>query len=114
MYWYTHPEVIPFEKAAPWFLALYPLVFAQNVLTTGLLSYKIWAQHRHSLAHGVIHSADSRTLGYVARIMIESAMFYTLQLLIIIVLISIDHPATFLFTSCMVPSIGAHFFTLGP
>ncbi|PPQ65507.1 hypothetical protein CVT24_010803 [Panaeolus cyanescens] len=109
MYWYTHPHVIAPEKASPWFLAIFPLVFAQNVLTTGLLSYKIWAQHRKSLAHGIINTGGGHTLGWIACIMIEAAMLYTIELLIVIILNSLNHPATGMVVICMVPTIGIVF-----
>ncbi|PPR00800.1 hypothetical protein CVT24_000732 [Panaeolus cyanescens] len=109
MYWYTHPEVRSIEDAMPLYLTIYPLVFAQNVLTTGLLSYKIWAQHYESVAHGLEKTEGSHTLGYVARIMTEAALVYTVELLVVIILTSIGHPASPMVVLLTVPSIGIVF-----
>ncbi|PPQ65508.1 hypothetical protein CVT24_010804 [Panaeolus cyanescens] len=112
MYWFTHPNLVPRSVLYSWYLPVYPLIFAQNVLTTGLLAYKIWSQHRESVAHGVAPSSDGLTLAYVARIIIESAIVYTLELLVTIVLITIRHPAAGMVIVCMVPSIGIVFVLL--
>ncbi|KAF9054657.1 hypothetical protein BJ165DRAFT_734422 [Panaeolus papilionaceus] len=109
LYWFTHPNLVSFRVKYAWYMPVFPLIFTQNVITTGLLSYKIWAQHRQSVAHGVRLSDGSLTLGYIARMIIETGMMYTLQLLITIILLTVRHPAVLMVISGMVPTIGTVF-----
>lgn len=64
----------------------YPLAFSQNVLTTGLIVYRLVIQHRQSSGVGLAHSLDRMGLLDIARIIVESAALYTLEFLILIVL----------------------------
>lgn len=76
-----------------WVNVLYLANLAQNILTTGLIVFKILHQHHISSAAG-IRSADSRLrLTHVVRILIESALVYTIQLLILIILCLRRHNA---------------------
>ncbi|PPQ86351.1 hypothetical protein CVT24_004231 [Panaeolus cyanescens] len=89
-----------------WHEPVFPLLFAQNVITTGLLCYKIWHQHRESANSGVVQAGHTHSLGYVAQLLIETAMLYTLELLVVIVLTSLHHPAKALVILSLVPTVG--------
>ncbi|PPQ65506.1 hypothetical protein CVT24_010801 [Panaeolus cyanescens] len=90
----------------------FPLAFLQNVVTTGLLWYKIWSQHRESTRNGVARSDGGISLGYLAQILFETAMIYPIQLLIIITLNVLFHPAASMVAIIMVPCIGMVFVLL--
>lgn len=86
----------------------YPINFTQNILTTGLIAFKIIKQHRLSRQSGL--QVTSRvSLLHIARIMVESAALYTLELLLCIILNLADHPLQFVIQSALVPSIGITF-----
>lgn len=63
----------------------YPISFFQNVLTTGLIVYRLVKEHRHSQGVGLASNRDRLGFLDVARIIIESAALYTLELLVLIV-----------------------------
>ncbi|KAF9038551.1 hypothetical protein BJ165DRAFT_1407697 [Panaeolus papilionaceus] len=111
-YWLSHPNLISGEVAYTWYRPVFPILFAQNLLTTSLLAYKVWSQHRASVANGVMHAGHALSLGYVARMLIETVMLYTIELLVIIVLGSIKHPATGSVVICLVPTVGIVFVLL--
>ena len=84
---------------------IYPFAFAQNTITTGMIAFKIWRQHRSSTELGVLNHSPLDLIG-VMRIVIESAMIYTFQLLILIILFPVHHNAQLIVQCAIVPSIG--------
>jgi len=84
----------------------YPLIFAQNVLTTSLIAWKIWKQHRESAGAGLVDHGTAPTLMRVIRVIVESAALYTLQLLIVIILYFSGHPAQWILQLTIFPSMG--------
>ncbi|PPQ74298.1 hypothetical protein CVT24_001334 [Panaeolus cyanescens] len=103
------PDTI--QTTYTWHQPVYPLVLAQNIITTGLLCYKIWAQHRSSIENGAIQN-NGLSLGYFSQMIIESAMIYTVVLFVVVVLGAIDHPAKTLVTFSLVPTSGIVFVLL--
>ncbi|TFK19921.1 hypothetical protein FA15DRAFT_153958 [Coprinopsis marcescibilis] len=99
---------IPFRTVKPLLDFVYPGHLAQNVLTTGLIAYKIWKRHVVSQAAGV-RASSTVTLLSVARIVVESAMLYTLQMLALVILHPLEHPARLVFQAAIVPSTGIVF-----
>lgn len=88
--------------------AIFPLALAQNVLTTGLIAFKIWLQHKASSVSGVVGGGSRLSLMHVLVIIIESAMIYTLQLLVLIILYFKPSNVQFVIQSAIVPSIGQY------
>ncbi|KAF5354060.1 hypothetical protein D9756_007119 [Leucocoprinus leucothites] len=107
--WFTHLGMAPGEAILSWMGTIYPLVFAQNVITTGLIAFKIWSQHRSSTANGAIDASSRLSLIHVLRIIIESAAIYTFQLLVLLILYPMQHNAQFILQSAVIPSIGIVF-----
>ncbi|TEB20408.1 hypothetical protein FA13DRAFT_1743031 [Coprinellus micaceus] len=95
--WFPKPWT-PYEKLIGVINAGYPLAFAQNVLTTSLIAWKIWRQHCASQQSG-LKAANNISLIQVIRIIVESAMVYTLQVFIL----------NFVFQSITVPAAGIVF-----
>lgn len=85
---------------------LYPLAVAQNVLTTGLIVFKIWQQHRLSASHGIVDRGSPLSLLRILRIIIESAMIYTLQVIVYMILFFCQSPAQIILQNMMIPSLG--------
>ena len=80
--------------------------FAINLLTTGLIAYAILRQHFQSVGTGA-RVATGFSLVYVARVVVESALVYTLQMLCLSILHQIKHPAVAIFQYTLSPSVGA-------
>lgn len=107
LYWFTHPTSnIDFKTLLPVLNSIYPMALVQNILTTSLLSFKIWRQHRASVAAGVDSGGSALSLIHVLRIVVESAMVYTLQIFVLIILYFRQNNVQFIFQAATVPSIG--------
>ncbi|TFK21959.1 hypothetical protein FA15DRAFT_644784 [Coprinopsis marcescibilis] len=108
MVWLHNPNNIPFETAHPFFAMIYPVNLAQNILTTGLIIFKIWRQHMQSQAIGVIVTSRVNMVT-VVRIIVESAVIYTIQQMVLVILYSINHPAQLLLHGTVIPTVGIVF-----
>jgi hypothetical protein len=104
--WFTHFGMAGFDTVLSWMSTIYPLVFAQNIITTGLIAFKIWTQHRISTANGVIDTSTRLSLINVLRILIESAAIYTFQVLVLLILYPMENNAQYIVQSAVIPSIG--------
>jgi len=107
--WFTHFGMAHFNTVLSWMATIYPAVFAQNVITTGLIAFKIWSQHRSSAANGVFDTSSRLSLIRVLRIIVESAAIYTVQLLILLILYPLQSNIQFIVQSAVIPSIGIVF-----
>lgn len=105
--WLTHPFIVSFASLLHWMDTIYPVNFAQNVLTTGLIAFKIWRTHCATSAAGVRCRGSNLKLIDVIRILVESVMLYTTQLLAIMVLYLRQHNAQFIVQYGIIPTISA-------
>lgn len=101
--WFAHPTLVAYSFASSW---IYPLLFVQNVITTGTLGWKIWTQSRSSAANGVVDTSSRLSLSRVLRILVESAAIYTIQLFFLLILYPFRNDVQFILQAVMVPSIG--------
>jgi len=108
-YWFTHPFSVDPITAFALLDCVYPLAFVQNVMTTSLIAWKIWTQYRVSSASGVVDRSSRLSLIQILRIVVESAMIYPLQLLVLIILYFRFDTSQVIFQSAVVPSIGIVF-----
>lgn len=106
--WFKHPQDFKMNEIIPIFNLTFPLNMAQNVLTTGLIAYKIYMQHRASRASG-LQLSSAVNLVTIVRIIVESAMVYTIVTAIIIILFFVHHPAVVVPQYALPPSIGIVF-----
>ncbi|TFK64238.1 hypothetical protein BDN72DRAFT_278578 [Pluteus cervinus] len=86
--------------------AIFPISIAQNVLTTGLIIYRLIRQHQESRAAGVHDSSSRLNLRNVGRIMLESAAIYTCTLLLSLILYIMNFDGQFILVDMTVPIIG--------
>ncbi|PFH51573.1 hypothetical protein AMATHDRAFT_142104, partial [Amanita thiersii Skay4041] len=108
-YFMRNPRSMSFHVIKRLLDSVFPLAFIQNILTTGLIAFKIWYTHRESNASGA-HLAGSRVnLITIMRILVESAMLYTIQLFVCLILYPMKHNALFVVEAAAVPSIGIVF-----
>ncbi|KAJ2933413.1 hypothetical protein H1R20_g3657, partial [Candolleomyces eurysporus] len=106
IYWFRHKESISRAIMKHLFRTIFPLNVAQNVITTGLIAYRIWKQHRRSQQVGVQMVSSSLTLYTVLRIIIESAFIYTFEQVLMIILYFTTHPAIVIVQHASIPSTG--------
>ncbi|KAF9479181.1 hypothetical protein BDN70DRAFT_858795 [Pholiota conissans] len=107
--WFVNPPKYSRHAEITTINMMYPLSLAQNVITTGLITFKIWNQHRASTIHGAIDRSSRLTLIKVVRIIIESAMIYTGQMFILLVLFLCHNTFQFILQRVIVPSLGIVF-----
>jgi hypothetical protein len=90
----------------------YPLNLAQNIITTGLIIYRLWRQHRESSAAGV--QSLELPLVTMIRIIVESALLYTTELLLLLVLGADGSNGKYFMRYLLIPTIGlsTHFCTV--
>jgi hypothetical protein len=87
--------------------------FAINLLTTGLVAYAILRQHFRSVGAGA-RVASGFSLVHVARVVVESALVYALQMLCLSIVVQFKHPTMNIFQNTLVPSAGALSVSLSP
>jgi len=86
--------------------AAVPTNFVQNVLTTGLICFRLVRQHRASRAAGIQPSNSRLNLCHVVRIMIESAIIYPIVLLATSILWSANSDSFWILFGMYAPIIG--------
>ena len=85
--------------------ARYPLALAQNMVSTGLIIWRVWAQHRMSQTVG-LQVVNGVSLLEVIAIMLESASAYTVQLILVNIGEFVGHPIRFIAQATTVPTAG--------
>ena len=83
-----------------WILTFYSVAVVQNIMTTGLMSYRIWSSHRNSVAH-----ATGTGLLPIVRILIESAALQLIAEIILLALYSRDINAQYILLECVTPIV---------
>ena len=87
-----------------WSDTVYAVGFVQNMMTTGLIIYRIWRQDRKS--RDIISRSSSLRLIIVVRIIVESASIYLLNLLILIILYALKSNGQLLALEAVAPVCG--------
>ncbi|KAF9459782.1 hypothetical protein BDZ94DRAFT_986516 [Collybia nuda] len=108
MFWFAHPPNVSMPLLIAWIDSIYVVNLVQNMLTTGLIVFKILRQHHLSSTAGA-RCIGSLRLTHIVRILIESALVYTIQLIILIVLHLRRHNAQFIVQYAIIPTIGIVF-----
>jgi len=101
--WFQHPMDFSRKSEIMSLNAIYPISLIQNVITTGLIALKIWNQHRQSSASGVVDRSSRLSLIKIMRIIVESAMVYTVQLFILIILYFRNDTFQYIVQAAIVP-----------
>ncbi|KAF9486220.1 hypothetical protein BDN70DRAFT_870308 [Pholiota conissans] len=107
--WFVNPLKYSRHSKITTVTMMYPLSLAQNVITTGLITLKIWNQHRASTVHGAVDRSSRLTLIKIVRIIIESAMIYTGQMFILVVLFFCHNTFQYVVQRAIMPSLGIVF-----
>ncbi|TFK18033.1 hypothetical protein FA15DRAFT_683390 [Coprinopsis marcescibilis] len=94
-----------------WTLRLnFPLAFCQNVITTGLIAFRIWKQHRQTKKVGLTISSGVNLLS-IARIIVESAFIYT-SILLAMIILQFSHASSVILQHALVPVTGIVFLLI--
>jgi len=92
-----------------WMNTIYALALVQNTMTTGLIAWRIWRQERASAVIGVQSSTSRSSLIPIVRIVIESAALYVLEMIVLIVLYTLNNNGQFVLQEAAVPTVGIVF-----
>jgi hypothetical protein len=84
---------------------VFPINLVQNIMTTGLIAYKIWSQYRESRESGLTVPSGLNLLRIV-RIIVESALIYTVEMFALIILFYKAHAGIVVVQYILPPSIG--------
>ncbi|KAF6743601.1 hypothetical protein DFP72DRAFT_1177848 [Ephemerocybe angulata] len=106
---YKQPGALPSQDVQALIGIVFPVNITQNCLTTGLIVFRIWRQNRVSRAAGLHVHGRGIGLFTIMRIIVESAMIFTVQQIILCVLYYLGSPTQYVFNEILVPSIGCIF-----
>ncbi|KAF6756042.1 hypothetical protein DFP72DRAFT_846817 [Ephemerocybe angulata] len=95
------PGALPSQDVQALIGIVFPVNIAQSCLTTGLIVFRTWRQYRVSRAAGLNVHGRGIGLFTITRIIVESAMIFTVQQIIF--------PTQYVFNEILVPSIGCIF-----
>ncbi|TEB27274.1 hypothetical protein FA13DRAFT_1816422 [Coprinellus micaceus] len=111
LWWYRNPTSIPYSTVTHTLSATWPLNLSQNLITTGLIAYRIYSQHRQKERAGLRATFSSGTVSLVVilRIILESAAIYTAVMLMITVFWFTGSPVFITLTHIFVPCTGIVF-----
>lgn len=85
---------VPPEAIVPLTTAGYALPLCTNVMTTGLIVYKIWRATHFGLGpSGEVLQSTSRVARSAMSIIVESGVLYLAAQLVFVVLVNVKHPA---------------------
>lgn len=103
---FKHPTAMTVAQYKPLFDMTYPVNLSQNLLTTSLIVYKLWSQHRLSRAAGLGTGESGSGIVAIIRIIVESAMIFAFQHMMLMILYLANSPVQYVFHGTLVPSIG--------
>lgn len=102
----TYPSIDPSESIfipalLSWIKTFYSIAVVLNVMTTGLMSYKIWITHRNTADYAI---AKGRLLSII-RILIESAALQLLVEIVLLALYSANINAQYILLEAVTPTV---------
>ncbi|KZT30083.1 hypothetical protein NEOLEDRAFT_1174421 [Neolentinus lepideus HHB14362 ss-1] len=90
-----------------WMNTIYALAFVQNTMTTALIAYRIWTQDletRRALRLTSSMRKGGQSLLPVVRVIVESAMIYVMEVLVLIILYALNHNGQYVVQEAIVPT----------
>lgn len=92
-------------RLTKWIKTFYSIAVVLNVITTSLMSYRIWSTHRKSAAY---NTSQSKLL-YVVRILVESAALQLIVEVVLLALYASDINAQYILLESVTPIVGITF-----
>ncbi|TEB20339.1 hypothetical protein FA13DRAFT_1743134 [Coprinellus micaceus] len=109
---YKRPTLLTPTQAMSLMNMVFPINIALSCLTTGLITFRIWRQHRASRVAGLSEHGAGLGLLTIIRIIVESTMIFTIQQVLLCILYYFDSPAQWALHGTLVPSMGVVFVLL--
>ncbi|KAF6742368.1 hypothetical protein DFP72DRAFT_1106089 [Ephemerocybe angulata] len=103
---YKDPATLSPQQLRSLINVAFPVNIAQSCLITGLIVFKIWHQYRVSCAAGLRMHGRGIGLLTIARIIVESAIIFTIQQVALFIAFYMQSPLQYIFKETLVPSIG--------
>ncbi|EAU92086.2 hypothetical protein CC1G_09607 [Coprinopsis cinerea okayama7 len=113
--WFLDMTSVDSDLAMTLLKLVYPINISQNIVTTSLIAVRIYLQHRLSRKAGLNNLATTSSgvhLLTVMRIVIESAMLFTVQQIVMMILLYSGHMAEMIFHGTTAPTIGIIFLLI--
>ncbi|KAG2138790.1 hypothetical protein BD769DRAFT_227941 [Suillus cothurnatus] len=95
------------NKAGRWVAALYALTLLTNLITSGLLAYRIWAIERRVSA---MRATMQGTLMPIVRIFVDAAIMYSTVLFVMLVCFLCSNNAQYVILDTIIPIIPIAFY----
>ncbi|TFK18278.1 hypothetical protein FA15DRAFT_675398 [Coprinopsis marcescibilis] len=109
--YFKNPANVPMHIMKPFFNLIYPVNIAQSCITTGLIAFKLWSQHRATRRAGLQISVGVN-LVTVIRIIVESAAIFTVQQIILMGFFYAGHSGHLFLHGTLMPCIGIVFLLI--
>lgn len=94
------------DQTRAWVVAMVALTLATNLMSSGLLAYRIWMMERKVSAM----RAASDTLMPIVRVLVDAAIMYSGMLLVMLICFVSDNNAQFIIQDMMMPIIPIAFY----
>ncbi|KAJ6589485.1 hypothetical protein B0H19DRAFT_1103938 [Mycena capillaripes] len=100
------PNATVFDpRLTNWITTFYSVAVTQNIMTTGLMSWRLWLGERRAAAYRV----GSSTFMPILLILVESAALYLFVEIILLSLYSVNYNAQYILLECVTPVVGFTF-----
>ncbi|KAH9481058.1 hypothetical protein JR316_0005577 [Psilocybe cubensis] len=109
----TYPSIDPTASIfnpvlLQWIKTFYSIAVVLNVMTTGLMSYRIWIAHKNSASYIV---GKGRLISII-RILIESAALQLIVEVVLLALYTANLNAQYILLECVTPTVAITFNTI--
>ncbi|KAJ7477178.1 hypothetical protein B0H11DRAFT_2234653 [Mycena galericulata] len=106
LYTTVDPNATVFNpRLGRWITTFYSIAVAQNILTTGLMAFRLWQTEQKTARY----RTNKSPLLPVIRILVESAALYLLIEIILLTLYSINYNAQYILLEIVTPTVGITF-----
>ncbi|KAJ6589399.1 hypothetical protein B0H19DRAFT_236597 [Mycena capillaripes] len=100
------PNATVFDpRLTNWITTFYSVAVTQNIITTGLMSWRLWLGERR----GAAYRLSSSTFMPILRILVESAALYLFVEILLLSLYSVNYNAQYILLECVTPIVGFTF-----
>jgi len=106
LYTTVDPTATVFDpRLANWITTFYSVAVAQNIITTGLMSFRLWQVERTSSQYRL----GSGNFLPVLLILVESAALYLFVEILLLSLYAVNYNAQYILLECVTPIVGITF-----
>ncbi|KAG2132950.1 hypothetical protein DEU56DRAFT_421937 [Suillus clintonianus] len=95
------------NQTEQWVMAFFTLTLSTNLISSGLLAYRIWTFERNLSA---IRASTSGTLMHIVRVLVDAALLYSAALLPMLICFIRSNNAQYVIADMMTPIISVTFY----